>query len=71
MTFGKWGSAELHERYAVPVDSRHRRRCSCGCRQRETHRGMANGVALMSGCQLYVRRWVRDGKAITSTGHRS
>ena len=37
-----------------------RRRCTCGCEQRATHLGMANGVCLTMGCELYVRRWVRD-----------
>lgn len=39
-----------------------RRRCPCGCGHTSTHSGRGtNGVALMWGCELYVRRWVRDG----------
>ncbi|WP_396909925.1 hypothetical protein [Mycolicibacterium sp.] len=39
-----------------------RRRCPCGCGHTSTHSGLGtNGVALMWGCELYVRRWVRDG----------
>lgn len=41
---------------------RMRRRCPCGCGQTSTHSGRGtNGVALMWGCELHVRRWVRDG----------
>lgn len=28
--------------------------------RKKTHAGRANGVTLMSGCELSVRRWVRD-----------
>ncbi len=41
---------------------RMRRRCPCGCGGTSTHSGRGtNGVALMWGCELHVRRWVRDG----------
>lgn len=59
--WGSWGSATEHARYMALAGSRSRRRCQCGCKRRATHRGMANGVALVMGCELYVRRWVRDG----------
>jgi hypothetical protein len=68
MSFGKCGSAIDHKRYMEPVISTSRRRCSCGCKNRATHLGMANGVALTSGCELYVRRWVRDGIKARSVG---
>lgn len=49
------------ERSMVRVP-RMRRRCPCGCGQTATHSGLGtNGIALMSGCELRVRRWVRDG----------
>lgn len=57
-----WGSASEHTRFMVKAPSKSRQRCGCGCKQRATHVGMANGVALTSGCELRVRRWVRDGK---------
>lgn len=55
--WGQHGSALAHQRYAMPVSRRSRRRCPC-CDQRATHVGCANGLALMSGCELAVRRWV-------------
>jgi len=54
--WGQHGSAVEHERYAAPTDPRTRRRCGC-CGQRATHVGCANGLALMSGCEMHVRRW--------------
>ncbi len=59
--FGTFGSASEHRRYFRRFKSR--RKCGCGCGTRQTLVGMANGVALMSGCELHVRRWVRDGEA--------
>src|SRR4051794_9753639 len=58
--WGQHGSMTEHVRYAEPVDARSRRRCHCGCRKRATHRGMANGVCLTMGCELFVRGWVKD-----------
>jgi hypothetical protein len=59
MSWGQWASAEHHMRYIQPVETR--RRCRCGCKQRITHLGMANGIALAEGCELLMRRWKRDG----------
>lgn len=54
--------ASVHGKRAMwPVPSTARRRCGCGCKKRATHFGGNNGIALMRGCELYVRRWVRDG----------
>jgi hypothetical protein len=47
-------------RSMVTTDSRSRSRCSC-CGKRETHIGLGDGLALMGGCEMRVRRWVRDG----------
>ena len=58
--WGRHGSSITHVRYAEPAPPRSRRRCHCGCVQRATHIGKANGVALMSGCELRVARWVRE-----------
>lgn len=57
--WGKWGSAAEHVRYAEPIHPASRRRCFC-CRRRATHTGFANGVALMSGCEMRVARWVKQ-----------
>jgi hypothetical protein len=73
--FGTHGSAFEHHRYFEPIDPRSRRRCICGCRKRATHRGMANGVCLITGCELSMARWVRDpasayrAKAHLLSGH--
>ncbi len=57
---GGWGevSSENMGRYMLPT--KQRRKCSCGCGKNATHSGFANGLALMSGCEMYVRRWVRS-----------
>jgi hypothetical protein len=62
----EWGmraSSLEHVRYCEPIPKqfwRRRRMCRCGCRRRETYSGKANGIALASGCELSMRRWVRD-----------
>lgn len=38
-----------------------RKKCYCGCGGRLTHIGLGDGAGMMSGCELSVRRWVRDG----------
>lgn len=62
--WGKYGSADEHQRYSVKRESRRRgrRRCnnSPGCHNPCTHAGYANGVCLMIGCELCVARWVQD-----------
>ena len=60
-TWGEWGSASDHARYARKIEGRGHRMCRCGCRKMVTYTGCCNGVALMSGCELTVARWVRDG----------
>ena len=40
-----------------------RSKCYCGCNGRATHNGLGDGAGMMSGCELTVRRWVRDGAA--------
>ena len=59
--WGQVGSSACNVRYALPVLSTSRRRCSCGCKQKATHRGMANGVCLTTACELAIRRWVKTG----------
>jgi hypothetical protein len=53
-----------HVRYIQPIPGSGpggRRKCRCGCGRRATHLGMANGLALTHGCEMKMRRWVRDG----------
>ena len=58
--WGEHGGPD-HIRYMEPMPKRpgRRRKCHCGCGGPKTHSGMANGVCLVSGCELYVRRWVK------------
>jgi len=61
LDWGQHGNAVTHVRYAQEIVGRRgRRKCHCGCGRRSTHLGMANGVCLTSGCELSVRRWVKD-----------
>lgn len=64
---GGWatvGSASEHRRYAKRIEGRRGRRrcpwCPDGQTKRSTHVGMANGVALATGCEWHVAVWVRD-----------
>lgn len=60
MTWGQQASSTKHRRYMQPVKTR--QRCWCGCKQRATHAGFANGLCLMQPvCELAARRWVRSG----------
>lgn len=61
--WGTYGNAGEHRRYKTPSRPGSRRRCTCGCGGRAAFLGRANGVALMTGCELRVTRWVRDGSA--------
>lgn len=62
-TWGQQSNAFEHVRYCEPVSSLSRRRCPC-CRKRATHRGMANGIALVAGCEFRMRRWVKSPLSI-------
>lgn len=57
--WGQRASASEHVRYMDPAPNR-RRRCRCGCGGAVTHLGKANGICLTDGCELSMRRWVRD-----------
>lgn len=54
-----WANAYIHKR-KIWKSVRPRLKCHCGCSGRATHTGLANGIAMMSGCELSVRRWMRD-----------
>lgn len=68
--WGQVASARTDVRYSQPVRPASRRRCSCGCRRRATLMGMANGLALATGCELAIARWVKTGmlRATRRTG---
>jgi hypothetical protein len=58
--WGQVGSASMTRYSKAKTDLRRgRRKCEAGCPNRNTHMGMANGVALMSGCEFHVAAWVR------------
>lgn len=61
--WGRMGSSRQHIRYSEALERRpgRRKKCWCGCGGARTHRGMANGVALTSACQLGIARWVKTG----------
>ena len=59
--WGQMGSSTMNVRYIDLAPARARRRCHCGCEGRATHRGLANGVCLVSGCQMAILRWVKTG----------
>lgn len=57
-----WGSAQHHRRYVIQ-GRKTRRRCRLGkgdCENLETHRGMANGVCLLAGCEFHVYQWANE-----------
>ena len=54
-------SSELKEDRSMTQSPNKRRKCHCGCGGRATHMGLGQGAGMMSGCELTVRRWVRDG----------
>ncbi len=61
--WGHWGSANEHIRYSLALPKiKARRQCPCGCGNKATHAKMANGVSLGRGCELSVRRWVKEGE---------
>ena len=62
--WGRVGSVD-HVRYSEKnAKGEPRRKCPCGCRKMSTHRGVANGVTLMIGCEFYVARWVKDWRSV-------
>ncbi|WP_210238432.1 hypothetical protein [Brucella haematophila] len=58
-SWGQHGNSETQTRYMEPRKSR--RKCHCGCKGRETHIGMCNGVGLASGCEWSMSIWVKGG----------
>ncbi len=62
-SWGKVGSSMRHVRYAEPLKIKpgHRKKCSCGCGNKATHGGYANGVMLVAACELGAARWAKTG----------
>ncbi len=58
--WAQWGSAQHHAMYVEPLSYPTRRMCRCGCHKRMTHKACANGMALATGCEMEVRRFVRQ-----------
>jgi len=60
-----WGSVEqARTMKPLPRGYGKNRKCPCGCKQKITHTGFGGHVALTNGCELYIRRWVRDGSQV-------
>ncbi|OQX14583.1 MAG: hypothetical protein BWK73_09315 [Thiothrix lacustris] len=61
--WGEIANSHTHIRYIELVSPRSRKHCLCGCRQRGTHRGFCNGLALTRPrCHLSAMRWVKTGE---------
>ena len=60
--WGEFGLSSEHIRFAVAVKNSSCGRCSCGCESRATHHGAANGIVLVTGCQLSIQRWIKTGR---------
>lgn len=60
--WGLVGGLAEHIRYMElrPKRAGRKPKCNCGCEAPKTHIGKANGVALTSGCELSIRRWVKS-----------
>jgi hypothetical protein len=60
--WGRVGGLVEHIRYMElrPKRAGRKPKCNCGCETPKTHVGKANGVALTSGCELSIRRWVKS-----------
>lgn len=61
--WGQIGGLPQHIRYIELRKKRPGRqpKCYCGCDGNKTHLGFANGVCLTSGCEMTIRRWVKEG----------
>jgi len=60
--WGEVANASSMVRYMQKIEGDKRRlnKCRCGCGQKATYIGKCNGLGLMSGCELRVRRWVKS-----------
>lgn len=56
-----YANSDIHPRTMKTVKSTCRKRCDCGCTLKASHIGLANETGMIIGCELIIRRWVRDG----------
>lgn len=59
--YGKIGSVYGHDLIILEhheKDKRKRIMCRCGCRKKVTHIQYCNGVAMNSGCEDYINKFV-------------
>lgn len=61
-TWGQWGLIAHHIGYAEPQTARghHYHKCRCGCQGKAKWRAMFNGLCMYEGCELSVRRFVKN-----------
>ncbi len=60
--WGVVGSSRENVRYSEALPKHMtRRKCWCGCGNRRTHAGRANGMTLTTACEIGIARWVRTG----------
>ncbi len=60
--WGQRASIKEHVGYVEQQAARRGRylKCRCGCGQRAKHRAMFNGICMAEGCELSMRRFVKD-----------
>lgn len=63
----EWGTqaSDTQIKYMKANKGRHKK-CHCGCKGFQTHTGFANGLALTSGCEWKVRKWVNSERTPTN-----
>lgn len=67
-----FGSIDIHKReLGIYKYQHHKRLCDCGCKTKATHTGLCNGVVMIAGCELSMRRWVKQGSAGRFFGRRN
>ena len=68
MATGFYTSEARADRDMIVTPPRSRARCSCGCKGLATHFGTGNHAVMIKGCELFIRRWVRDGPSVSRVG---
>lgn len=65
-----WANVDQHRRAIEPMPTPHRLKCYCGCEGKATHRGTCNGISMTDGCELHVRRWMKNWRNAVSVATR-